>query len=90
MAENNLCSIQRPGSPHISHSTLFGSAWLKEEVEAVASTVEAKWLMGSEEAAEVGAALSFLLFISRCNFKDSSTHRTLERSLALYKIINCE
>ena len=37
-----------------SHTTLLGSACTKEEAaEAAASTVEAKWLMGREEAAVV-------------------------------------
>jgi len=39
-----------------SHTTLFGSAWLlpkNEAGEAAASTVDAKWLMGREEATVV-------------------------------------
>ena len=46
-----------------SHITLFGSARLllkdEEEGEAAASTVDAKWLMGREEAAVVGCPFCF-------------------------------
>ena len=45
-----------------SHTTLLGSAWLlleEEEGEAAASTVDAKWLMGREEAAVVPCPFCF-------------------------------
>jgi len=60
-----------------SHTTLFGSACLlpeDEEGKAAASTVDAKWLMGREEAAVVEIVLFPFCFSSFLMISKTARH----------------